>query len=175
MISGVVLQHDWRLDIWKANFKSWSAMGLSFSFGQKLLAGAIGGRALGLPELLAQRVPPFFDRWSRAVRENGQGWKFVARSEAPLRRTLSERIPRGRALETRSQQGRGPHMLSKWPGERIRLPPCESARGRRGSLKEEVVDGLKPTGWQNLRHDSGEHEVRLPIHKQPPRRAVVRL
>src|SRR5260221_11828067 len=65
-------------------------------------------------------------------------------------------------------------MLSKWLRERIRLPAHESARVRRGSLKEAAVGDLKPRGRQNLRHNSGDHAVRLPTPGQPPRRVVLK-
>src|SRR5713101_7661054 len=49
----------------------------------------------GLPEQSTLPVPPFSDPRSRAVRESGQAWKFVAASESPLFPTSSARILRG--------------------------------------------------------------------------------
>src|SRR5438270_14037543 len=65
-------------------------------------------------------------------------------------------------------------MLSKRLRERIRLLPHESRRVRRGSLKEEAAGDLRPGGWLNLRHDIGDHAVRLRHPGQPQRRGVLK-
>src|SRR5947199_4304429 len=65
-------------------------------------------------------------------------------------------------------------MLSKTLRGTIRLPPHESGRVRRGSLKEAAAGGLTPGERQNLQHDIGDHAVHLRHPEQPPRQGVLK-
>ena len=61
-------------------------------------------RSASWRERATPQAPPFSDPRSRAGRENGPCWKFVARFEPLLCRTLSGHIRRDRVLECRSQK-----------------------------------------------------------------------
>src|SRR5438128_8594861 len=65
-------------------------------------------------------------------------------------------------------------MLPKTLRGRIRLPPHESGRVRRGSLKEAAAGDLTPGERQNLQHDIGGHAVRLRHPERLPRRGVLK-